>query len=86
MYIVHALKTNIIPFSALPDSPIWSSGSGAIKEIRLHEAEMKVSLSPALQLSFEIMMITGCLIFATSVRSLKLFGWNAIADALLDFP
>ena len=23
-------------------SPIWSSGSGAIKEIRLHEAEMKV--------------------------------------------
>jgi len=28
--------------SALPDSPIWSSGSGAIKEIRLHEAEMKV--------------------------------------------
>merc|ERR1712013_673660 len=27
--------------SALPDSPIWSSGSGAIKEI-LHEAEMKV--------------------------------------------
>merc|ERR1712181_78404 len=28
--------------SALPDSPVWSSGSGAIKEIRLHEAEMKV--------------------------------------------
>jgi len=27
--------------SALPDSPVWSSGSGAIKEIRLHEAEMK---------------------------------------------
>ena len=23
-------------------SPVWSSGSGAIKEIRLHEAEMKV--------------------------------------------
>ena len=85
MYIVHALETNIIPFSALPDSPIWSSGSGAIKEIRLHEAEMKVRLSPAL-LSFEIMMITGCLIFATSVRSLILFGWNAIADALLEFP
>ena len=51
MYIVHALETNIIPFSALPDSPIWSSGSGAIKEIRLHEAEMKVSLSPVLQCS-----------------------------------
>jgi len=28
--------------SALPDSPVWSSGSGAIKEIRLHEAEMRV--------------------------------------------
>merc|ERR1712110_449217 len=28
--------------SAQPDSPVWSSGSGAIKEIRLHEAEMKV--------------------------------------------
>jgi len=28
--------------SAQPDSPVWSSGSGAIKEIRLHEAEMRV--------------------------------------------
>ena len=43
--------TYIILSSALPDSPIWSSGSGAIKEIRLHEAEMKVSLSLALQCS-----------------------------------
>ena len=42
------------------------------------------SISPVL--SFEIMMITGCLIIATSARSLKLFGWNAIADALLEFP
>ena len=25
-----------------PDSPVWSSGSGAIKEIRLHDAETKV--------------------------------------------
>ena len=23
-------------------SPVWSSGSGAIKEIRLHDAEVKV--------------------------------------------
>merc|ERR1719184_214283 len=28
--------------SAQQDSPVWSSGSGAIKEIRLHEAEMTV--------------------------------------------
>ena len=29
--------------SAAADSPVWSSGSGAIKEIRLHEAESQVS-------------------------------------------
>ena len=28
--------------SATSDSPVWSSGSGALKEIRLHDAEMKV--------------------------------------------
>merc|ERR1719418_443356 len=28
--------------SASADSPVWSSGSGALKEIRLHDAEMKV--------------------------------------------
>merc|ERR1712083_1120652 len=28
--------------TAPADSPTWSSGSGAIKEIRLHDAEMKV--------------------------------------------
>ena len=28
--------------SASSDSPVWSSGSGALKEIRLHDAEMKV--------------------------------------------
>merc|ERR1712025_1265014 len=28
--------------SAQQESPVWSSGSGAIKEIRLHEAEMRV--------------------------------------------
>ena len=34
---------------ATPDSPVWSSGSGAIKEIRLHEAEMKVILGCSLK-------------------------------------
>ena len=28
--------------SALADSPVWSSGSGAIKEIGLHDAKTKV--------------------------------------------
>ena len=41
------------------------------------------SISPVL--SFEIMMITGCLIIATSARSLYLLCWNAITDALLEF-
>jgi hypothetical protein len=29
--------------SALPDSPVWSSGSGVIKEMLLHDAQTKVS-------------------------------------------
>ena len=37
------LSWQFVILSALPDSPVWSSGSGAIKEIRLHEAEMRVS-------------------------------------------
>ena len=43
------------------------------------------SFSSSPVFSFDIMMITGCLIIATSVRSLKLSGWNAITDALLEF-
>merc|ERR1719154_440487 len=33
--------------SAAADSPVWSSGSGAIKEIRLHEAESQVRILEA---------------------------------------
>ena len=37
--VVAATNTSAM---APSDSPTWSSGSGAIKEIRLHDAEMKV--------------------------------------------
>ena len=61
--------------SALPDSPVWSSGSGAIKEIRLHEAEMKVGKTLSSWMVLNVfpgligtqMMITGRLIFAVMV-------------------
>ena len=35
-------NTSVMTSSASSDSPVWSSGSGALKEIRLHDAEMKV--------------------------------------------
>ena len=72
--LLHNCSQLSIP-SALPDSPVWSSGSGAIKEIRLHEAEMKVGetfsswmvLNVFLGLIGTQMMITGRLIFAVMV-------------------
>ena len=36
-----ATNTSVVT-SASSESPVWSSGSGALKEIRLHDAEMKV--------------------------------------------
>merc|ERR1719445_67774 len=35
-------NTSVMTSSASSDSPVWSSGRGALKEIRLHDAEMKV--------------------------------------------
>merc|ERR1719445_303481 len=39
-------NTSVMTSSASSDSPVWSSGSGALKEIRLHDAEMKVKSLP----------------------------------------
>ena len=38
-------NTSVMTSSASSDSPVWSSGSGALKEFRLHDAEMKVGSS-----------------------------------------
>ena len=35
-------NTSVMTTSASADSPVWSSGSGALKEIRLYDAELKV--------------------------------------------
>ena len=35
-------NTSMMTTSATSDSPVWSSGSGALKEIRLYDAELKV--------------------------------------------
>merc|ERR1711915_696849 len=35
-------NTSVMTTSASSDSPVWSSGSGALKEIRLYDAELKV--------------------------------------------
>ena len=35
-------NTSMMTTSASSDSPVWSSGSGALKEIRLYDAELKV--------------------------------------------